>query len=176
MSIQSPNGSDNAATRRCGVLVADDESEILEVLAAGLRRARFSVWLAANGNEALEHFRGHTKSIDVALLDVQMPNLDGPGTLLRLRELSPHLPCCFMSGDLGGYGLEKLKELGAQAFLEKPFRISEVSRVLRGLTWSADVSAPGPLSVSADAARKTPSRGKAFASSRGAARRRNGAS
>jgi CheY-like chemotaxis protein len=119
-----------AAPRTPGVLVVDDEGCVRGVLGIGMRRAGFAVWLAADGREALDLYRRHRESIDVVLLDVLMPGLDGPQTLAALRELNPQIRCCFMSGDLGGYTEERLRRLGAAAILQKPFRLDEVADVL----------------------------------------------
>jgi len=128
-------------TRKCGVLVADDEPDIRNVLELGLQQEGFSVWLAADGQEALDLYRGHCETIDVVLLDVRMPRLDGPRTLAALQELTPQIPCCFMSGFLGEYTEAELRTQGARAVLEKPFRLPEVAQVLRRLADDGNGSA-----------------------------------
>ncbi len=133
-------------TRKSGVLVADDEHAIRDVLDCGLRESGFSVWLAANGQEALDLYRDHRAQIDVVLLDVSMPRLDGPRTLAALRELTPELPCCFMSGDLGDYTETELRARGARAVLWKPFLLPDVALVLRCVV---DLSRPPEASESA---------------------------
>ena len=119
--------------RPYGILVVDDEECVRGMLKAGMRQEGFIVWLAADGQEAIEQYRGHDQDIDVVLLDVRMPKLDGPQTLAALHELNPQIPCCFMSGDPGSYDEEKLRELGATALFRKPFRLPEVAPVLRRL-------------------------------------------
>lgn len=131
-----------ATARKCGVLIADDEPAIRDVLRFGLQQEGFSVWLAADGQEALDLYRGHCETIDVVLLDVRMPVLDGPATLVALQELSPQIPCCFMSGYFGHYTEEGLRHFGARAVLMKPFRLPEVTRVVRQLAGSAASDAP----------------------------------
>jgi CheY-like chemotaxis protein len=118
--------------RPYGILVVDDEEDIRGMLAAGMRQEGFIVWLAADGQEAIEHYREHDRDVDVVLLDVHMPKLDGPQTLAALHELNPQVRCCFMSGD-PGCEEERLRELGATALFRKPFRLPEVAKVLRRL-------------------------------------------
>jgi CheY-like chemotaxis protein len=122
-----------AATRPRGVLVVDDEAFIRTLLAAGLRQEGLAVWLAASGQEALDLYRRHRDAIDVALLDVRMPGADGVQTLTALRVLGPRILPCFMSGDLGNYTEEGLRDLGAATVFRKPFDVSEVARVLAEL-------------------------------------------
>jgi CheY-like chemotaxis protein len=122
-----------ATPRTYGVLVVDDEGGLRGVLDVGMRQEGFAVWLAANGREALDLYRRHRETIDVVLLDVLMPGLDGPQTLAALQALNPQIRSCFMSGDLGSYTEERLRGLGAAAILQKPFRLAEVAQVLRQL-------------------------------------------
>jgi anti-anti-sigma factor len=83
-----------------GVLVADDEMAVLCVLAARLRTEGYTVWVAGNGNQAIEFYQRHRKEIGVVLLDVLMPGLDGPHTLAALHKLCPTIRCCFMTEKL----------------------------------------------------------------------------
>jgi DNA-binding response OmpR family regulator len=136
-----------ATPRPYGVLIADDEADVREVLHDELRREGFSVWLAADGQKALELYRNHRETIDVALLDVCMPGLDGPRTLAALQEITPEVRCCFMSGHLGDYIETKLCGLGAVRVFAKPFRLDEVTTVLRYLARRGHVSPWPPEAV-----------------------------
>src|SRR5262249_11442499 len=91
------------------------------------------VWLAANGHEAVEAYRRHGAAIDVVLLDVRMPGMDGPQTLQALRQLNPAVPCCFMSGQTGAYSEEDLPAAGATALVRKPFQLADVAQALHQL-------------------------------------------
>lgn len=114
----------------CGVLVVDDDEFARGVLAIGLRRHGFAVFLAADGQEALDLCWRHRKSIHVVLLDVHMPGRDGPQTFSALREIHPRIPCCVMSVNLGGYTEEGLLGMGASAVFRKPFHLDGVARTL----------------------------------------------
>jgi CheY-like chemotaxis protein len=123
--------------RADGLLVVDDDEGVRGVLAVLMRHQDFAVWVAADGQEALDLYRRHREVIDVVLLDVRMPGMDGPGTLAALRELNPRMRCCFMSGDLGDYTEEGLCHLGAATLFRKPFRPAEAAQVLRELAKEA---------------------------------------
>jgi DNA-binding response OmpR family regulator len=129
LSAGAPVGS-LAPRRKYGVLVADDEVLLGGMLALGLGQHGFSVWLASNGQEAIDLYRVHRELIHVALLDVRMPGRDGPQTLLAIREVHPRVPCCFMSGDLGSHSEESLRGMGASVVFRKPFLLAEVAAVL----------------------------------------------
>jgi CheY-like chemotaxis protein len=116
--------------RTYGILVVDDEAGVRGVLKVWMRQQGLVVWVAANGQEAVDLYLRHRQSIDVVLMDVRMPRLDGPQTLTAMKQLNPQVRCCFMSGDLGCYTLETLQNLGATAVLRKPFDFAEVARAL----------------------------------------------
>jgi CheY-like chemotaxis protein len=120
-----------ANPRKSGVLVVDDEPTVRMVLNLCLRSAGFAVWQAAGGREALEVYRARRAEIDVVLLDVRMPHLDGPRTFAALREINPEVRCCFMSGDAGEYTVGELLAAGAVGFLSKPFRVADVEALVR---------------------------------------------
>jgi anti-anti-sigma factor len=116
-----------------GVLVVDDETAVLCVAAAHLRRDGLRVWWAGRGPQAVELYRRHLGEIDVVLLDVLMPEMDGPHTLAALQALHPAVRCCFMTGNPEPYTEEVLLQMGALRVFQKPFAFAEVSAALREL-------------------------------------------
>src|SRR5579883_1265425 len=73
---------------RVGVLVVEDDDLVRRVVEMGLRQSEFDVWSALDGREAIELYRREREHVDVVLLDVRMPGLDGPEILDALRELN----------------------------------------------------------------------------------------
>jgi CheY-like chemotaxis protein len=127
-----------APVRAPGVLIADDMVMILTVLKVELQARGFGVWLAIDGDDALDLYRRHRDEIDVVLLDVQMPGLDGPHTLAGLQRLDPDVVVCFMSGDTGAYSEQELRDRGAAWVFSKPFRAWDVADHLQQLLPSID--------------------------------------
>jgi CheY-like chemotaxis protein len=117
--------------RPLGVLVADDEEALLILLNSVLRQHGFAVWVASDGRQALDQYDAHRGEIDLVLLDVRMPGLDGPATLKELRQRNPAVRCCFMSGHLGEHREHDLIDLGAWRVIPKPFRLVDVVELLR---------------------------------------------
>jgi two-component system, OmpR family, response regulator len=118
------------ASRIPGVLVVDDEHMVRILVQLCLERNGFEVWLASNGDEAIELYQDNKDCIDVVLLDVCMPGLDGPHTLAALRKLNPKVRACFMSGNLGAFRSEELIQLGAACVIAKPFHLNELASQL----------------------------------------------
>jgi CheY-like chemotaxis protein len=115
---------------RPGVLVVDDDDLIREPLGSSLRRHGFAVWLAGSGEQAVAVYREYAADIAVVVLDVKMPGMDGPATLVALRILNPQVRCCFISGYIEGYSHQELRALGADCFFLKPFSTAEVTQAL----------------------------------------------
>ena len=119
------------------VLVVDDEPMVLCLLKVYLPRMGFTVWTAENGKAALSLYERQRNEIDLVLLDVRMPVLDGPQTLRELRRLDPDVKCCFMSGYTGQYTSESLQQMGALAVFDKPFDLDALGRMLRHFAGNA---------------------------------------
>jgi CheY-like chemotaxis protein len=99
----------------------DDEQGVRSLLELVLWRIGLTARSAASGHEAVELFRERHHSIHAVLLDVQMPDMDGPATLVALQQIDPTVECCFMSGDTDKYAPEELLGLGAAHLFRKPF-------------------------------------------------------
>jgi len=123
--------------RNPGILIVDDMGLILTILKFELEPRGFTVWLAVDGDDALDLYRRNREQIDVVLLDVQMPGLDGPHTLALLQRFDPEVLSCFMSGDTGPYTEEDLLERGAVCVFNKPFCADEVAQRLQKVVESA---------------------------------------
>lgn len=105
------------------ILHVDDEPDIREVAAMSLGiDPEIEVRSAASGAEALKTLESDWRP-DVVLLDVMMPELDGPGTLERLRQLPGHeaTPVIFMTARAQAQEQSRFLELGAIAVIIKPF-------------------------------------------------------
>jgi CheY-like chemotaxis protein len=114
-----------------GVLLAEDEPVVRDLLGMLLRSQGFGVWSAADGREAVEVYARHRDAIQAVLLDVHMPRLDGPQTLRALREINPGVACCFITGTAGDVEEEQLRAMGPAAVLHKPCTPEELAEALR---------------------------------------------
>jgi two-component system, OmpR family, response regulator TctD len=110
------------------VLLVDDDTDFLHGLAQ-LLRDRYEILMAANGDEALEILR--EEAVDVVVLDMLMPLLDGQSVLRELRAKSrpPAVIVVSARPDL----IAQSMEIGADDFLAKPFGIAQLERKIEGL-------------------------------------------
>ncbi|WP_114238795.1 response regulator [Dyella sp. C9] len=112
------------------VLVIDDEAQIRKFLDIGLRAEGYEVLLAANGTEGLA--LAATRSPDLVILDIGLPDREGHDVLAELRQWS-HVPVVMLS--VRDAESEKVKALdaGANDYVTKPFGIQELMARLRAL-------------------------------------------
>ena len=111
------------------VLVVDDEPEIVEILSRFLNFKGYFSLKAFGGREAIDILK--TQEVDLILLDIKMPQVDGIQVLRTIKDLDKKPKVLVMSGslDLKRY-VQKLKQLGysEENFLVKPVRLEEVVR------------------------------------------------
>jgi len=107
------------------VLVVDNNEGVGAFLKTALQNYGFTVFVASSGRKAINLFRA--KPIDFVLMDIGMPDLNGPETLKMLQSIRPDVACFFMTASSP---LKKETLGGAIDVFEKPFRdFSEVVRI-----------------------------------------------
>lgn len=114
-----------------GILVIDDDGPVLQLLEFALSQEGFRVWTAEDGHDAVALYQQHRSEVGLVILDVQMPDLDGPQTLERLRQIDPEVRCCFMSAGSGVYSLHQLRQMGACCFFPKPLNLASLLHLVR---------------------------------------------
>lgn len=135
----SKPSADNASAglRKIGILIADDMALILTMLKVECESLGYTVWLAVDGDDAIDLYRRHRTEIDMVLLDVDMPGLDGPHTLDALQKIEPDVLACFMTGSSGMYSETDLLAFGAAHVFKKPFRVADVAACLEKIMETA---------------------------------------
>ena len=103
------------------VLVADDDEDILTLVALRFRRSGLEVILARDGEEALELIQ--TRAPDAAVLDIAMPKLTGLEVVRKLRdsEATKALPIVLLTARAGDKDVELGLQAGADEYITKPF-------------------------------------------------------
>ena len=111
------------------LLLVDDEERFRSSLARRLRKRGHDVVEVDNGQDAVKAVR-HDRTIDVVVLDLKMPRMDGRQTLKEIKEFRPALQVVMLTGH---GSLESAKETGALdafRYLEKPCDVEELTRVV----------------------------------------------
>ena len=123
------------------VLLVDDEESVQKLLAYPLEREGYRVVQARDGEEALVRYRA--EAIDLVILDLMLPRLDGLAVCRRLREERSAVPIIMLTarGDEGDKVLGL--ELGADDYITKPFSIREFMSRVRALLRRAHLPPSG---------------------------------
>lgn len=121
------------------ILIAEDEEDIRHLLAMHLRQEGYTILEAADGQEAIDIFT--TSRVDLILLDVMMPKLNGFQVLTKVRE-SSDIPVIFLTARLEEEDKILGLGLGADDYVVKPFSLLEIgsrvnAQLRRFLTYSA---------------------------------------
>ncbi|MDD4736662.1 MAG: transporter substrate-binding domain-containing protein, partial [Kiritimatiellae bacterium] len=113
-----------------GILVVDDEESIREIAEYFLAKSGYHVIHAVNGADAVVKYRQHQENINLVLLDMTMPVMNGRDCFVALRELNPDVKVIMASGFTGQNDVRPLLKQGLAAFIEKPYRHATLSRVI----------------------------------------------
>ena len=130
-SPPAPRRQRRRAAQPPTVLVVEDEDNLRELLVQTLEGAGYHVCAAASAGDALEAVARLAATVDVLLTDVVMPGEDGPALARRLTRAHPRLGVVFISGY--ARDLLDLSELPGARFLQKPFGLDELARVVAEL-------------------------------------------
>jgi CheY-like chemotaxis protein len=120
------------ASVKASILIADDDASNREVLTYYLRRQGFDVHAVADGERALAAIA--ERRFALVLLDVVMPGLDGLEALRRIRQVHDacQLPVILFTGLDAPDALDIAGELGANAWLAKPYQLADLLAAVRG--------------------------------------------
>jgi len=121
----------NDVRRQAGhILLVDDDDAVRNVGRKLLVELGCKVSTAVDGLEALDFYQEHKREIDLVVLDMQMPNLDGEGTFRELRRIDPKVRVLLVSGQAGREEAERCLGEGALDVLAKPFKLEDLSRAI----------------------------------------------
>jgi PAS domain S-box-containing protein len=128
--VDSPDG-DTAIPRGAGelILFAEDHQQVREVIASSFIARGYEVVQAADGESLLKRFDEHRQRVQLLVLDVDLPNMNGLKCLQRIRASGARTPAIVITGSVGA-------ELGPHAdehtiLLPKPFLMPDLARLVR---------------------------------------------
>ena len=133
----TPKSDESDITRRIrlrvkpSVLVVDDDAGIREILSDMLAMSGYEVQTSPDGFSALEAMNGH--EFDLIITDLGMPGMSGLELAANVHQTNPELPIAMITG----WGIQlndaEIQQKGIKSITAKPFRISEMRRVVEEL-------------------------------------------
>ena len=117
------------------MLVVDDAADLRELLGIALRREGFDVVPVDGGTAAASVLSDEGHDIEVVVLDIQMPELDGWEVLARIRSepATAELPVVVCTVKGRDHDIDRVYASGGNAYVGKPFDIAELVEALQGV-------------------------------------------
>lgn len=127
---ESPSKEPEPVKGKGRVLVVDDDEEICSVMKAILTDLGYSVVVSLSGEQAVTEYERQRDSIDVVLVDMVMPEVDGPTCFRRLRAIDPRVKVILTTGFSMHEEVNALLGEGAVDFITKPFDVVALSEAV----------------------------------------------
>lgn len=108
------------------VLIVDDEAAIREITQKSLETYGYQTLTASNGVEAVSLYMQHPKEINLVMVDMMMPTMDGSMAIRALKAINPEVKIVAISGLITGDQLSEVTGIDVQAFLTKPFTAKDL--------------------------------------------------
>ena len=115
------------------ILIVDDEDHVLDACKAMLNRLGYNTILAQNGKEAVEIFQKENSNIDLIILDMIMPGMDGLTAYEHLKEINADVKVILSSGYSITDNVKEILDKGCDEFIQKPYSLSQISLITREL-------------------------------------------
>ena len=115
------------------ILIAEDNEAIREVARTSLENLGYTVLEAADGVAALKLFEKEHRTVDLLLLDVVMPHLNGPDLYAQASQIRPGLPVLFTTGYAAEANVDKLRHCKEVIVLQKPYTPAFLAERVRHL-------------------------------------------
>ncbi len=104
---------------------------VLETSMALLDCLGYTVYSAVSGEDALERYADKLVGIDLAIIDMVMPGMDGGECHARIRSVNPGIKTILCSGYSMDRSMQAVMDQGCNAFLPKPFTLGQVRTILQ---------------------------------------------
>jgi len=130
-TVEQVDGSSKDWQGQGTVLLADDEESIRSMGRRLLERAGFKVLTAADGREAVELYAQHRGEVQLVVLDMTMPHLDGEACFRELRRFDPHVKVIMTSGYSEQDVVARFVGKGLAGFVQKPYKAADLLPKLR---------------------------------------------
>lgn len=115
------------------ILIVDDETAIREITKLSLETYNYRVLTASDGVEALAIYAQYQKEIDLVLLDMMMPAMDGSLTIRTLQKINPSIKIIAISGLISNEKVAESSGNGVKAFLSKPCTAKELLKAIHSV-------------------------------------------
>ena len=113
------------------VLIVDDEETVLAISGKILERAGFKVLMARDGREGIDLYKRFSDEIDIVLLDMTMPNMNGEEAFEEIRRINSDVKVILSSGYNEQDATDRFFGKGLAGFIQKPYRANDLTRIIK---------------------------------------------
>jgi signal transduction histidine kinase/ActR/RegA family two-component response regulator len=113
------------------ILLVDDEDMVIDATSEMLETLGYSVNVARSGEEAILFCRKNNDKIDLVILDIVMPAMNGVEAYGILKKINPQIKVLLSSGYSVNESVTKMLDNGCQGFIQKPFNLTQLSQKVR---------------------------------------------
>ena len=113
------------------ILIIEDEEVVMDLMRVFLEKLGYSVLEATTGKKAVDIVQTFESDIDLAILDLMLPDMEGKTTFQHLKEARPDLKVIICSGYSIDGPAQEIINSGAQDFIQKPFSLNKISEKLK---------------------------------------------
>jgi CheY-like chemotaxis protein len=115
------------------ILLVDDEKGVVEVCSEMLESLGYQVKSVSSGSDAIDILMSKQLRIDLVILDMVMPRMNGRETFEKIKIIDPKMKVLVSSGYSKETQIEKMIESGCRGFILKPFDVATLSEKLNGV-------------------------------------------
>lgn len=115
------------------VLVVDDEEMVRSIATQMLEKLDYHVVAEATGADAIKTFERDHEHIDLVILDMIMPGIDGSRAFDEMKKLNAEVKFILSSGYSRDSQANDIMNRGCDAFIQKPFRLQELAQLIKSL-------------------------------------------
>ncbi|MBN2704586.1 MAG: PAS domain S-box protein [Pontiellaceae bacterium] len=113
------------------ILLVDDENNVRSTAQAMLENLGYRVLIAENGRQGLDLFRQKSNTIDLVILDMIMPEMNGKDCFLAMKEIQSDVRVILSSGFSRDDEVAAMKSAGLRGFIQKPFRLAQLAQTVQ---------------------------------------------
>ena len=122
--------SQNINTDGKNVLVVDDEKTICDLLSKFLKTLGYNVLTSEDGLQAVAQFKKNSDKIDLVVMDINMPKMNGSTATMEIKKLNPDCPVILITGYSEKEVIKSAYKYGASAVIEKPINFATLEKII----------------------------------------------
>jgi PAS domain S-box-containing protein len=130
LEVQAPDPSEEPRKGSGTILLIDDEEIVIDSVGCMIEHLGYRLIVARSGKEAVQTYEANGSDIDLVILDMIMPNMNGSETFDRLKAIDPAVKIILSTGYSADGQASEILQRGCQGLINKPFTLAELSEKL----------------------------------------------